>query len=94
MHYEFILVKVRRPAVTSGCERTSSTVCRSTQQLTFYLIRALLTYSILAGGQGQGRTADLPLFQELYHPESIYLEKAPAAQLTRIHAADRVFSVR
>jgi hypothetical protein len=32
-------------------------------------------------------------FQELYHPESTYLEKAPTAQLTRIHAADRLFSV-
>ena len=32
-------------------------------------------------------------FQELYHPESTYLEKAPTAQLTRIGAADRLFSV-
>ena len=32
-------------------------------------------------------------FQEVYHPESTYLEKAPTAQLTRIDAADRLFSV-
>ena len=32
-------------------------------------------------------------FQELCHPESTYLEKAPTAQLTRIDAADRLFSV-
>ena len=32
-------------------------------------------------------------FQELYHPESTNLEKAPTAQLTRIDAADRLFSV-
>ncbi len=32
-------------------------------------------------------------FQEVYHPEGTYLEKAPAAQLTRIDAADRLFSV-
>ncbi len=32
-------------------------------------------------------------FQELYHPESTHLEKAPTAQFTRIDAADRMFSV-
>ena len=32
-------------------------------------------------------------FQEVCHPESTYLEKAPTAQLTRIDAADRLFSV-
>ena len=32
-------------------------------------------------------------FQELCHPESTYLEKALTAQLTRIDAADRLFSV-
>ena len=32
-------------------------------------------------------------FQELCHPESTNLEKAPTAQLTRIDAADRLFSV-
>ena len=32
-------------------------------------------------------------FQEVYHPESTYLEKPPTAQLTRIDAADRLFSV-
>jgi hypothetical protein len=31
--------------------------------------------------------------QEVYHPESTYLEKPPTAQLTRIDAADRLFSV-
>ena len=31
-------------------------------------------------------------FQELYHPESTYLEKAPTAQFTRIDAADWLFS--
>jgi hypothetical protein len=31
-------------------------------------------------------------FQEHCHPESTYLEKAPTAQLTRINAADRLFS--
>ena len=29
------------------------------------------------------------VFQELYHPESTYLEKAPTPQLTRIDAADQ-----
>src|SRR4029077_11395521 len=33
------------------------------------------------------------VFQEVYHPESTYLEKASVAQLTRIYAADRLFSV-
>jgi hypothetical protein len=32
-------------------------------------------------------------FQEVYHPESTYLEKPPTAQLTRIDAAGRLFSV-
>jgi len=32
-------------------------------------------------------------FQAFYHPESTYLEKAPTAQLTRIDAAERLFSV-
>jgi len=32
-------------------------------------------------------------FQELYHPESTYPEDDPTAQLTRIDAADRLFSV-
>ena len=32
-------------------------------------------------------------FQEVYHPESTYLEKPPTAQLTRIDAADQLFSV-
>jgi len=32
-------------------------------------------------------------FQEVYHPESAYLEKAPTAQLTRIDADRRLFSV-
>ena len=38
-------------------------------------------------------TAELPLIQEVYHPESAYPEKAPTAQLTCIDAADRLFSV-
>ncbi len=32
-------------------------------------------------------------FQELCHPESTYLEKAPTVQLTRIDAGYRLFSV-
>lgn len=32
-------------------------------------------------------------FQEVYHPESTYLEKAPAVQLTRIGADRRLFFV-
>jgi hypothetical protein len=28
------------------------------------------------------------VFQELYHPESTNLEKAPTAQITRIHVID------
>ncbi len=32
-------------------------------------------------------------FQEFCHPERAYLEKAPSAQLTRISAADRLFSM-
>ncbi len=32
-------------------------------------------------------------FQEVYRPESAYLEKAPTAQLTRIGAAGRLFSL-
>ena len=32
-------------------------------------------------------------FQALCHPESTYLEKAPTAQLMRIDAADRLFSL-
>jgi hypothetical protein len=36
---------------------------------------------------------DLPLFRSSITSESAYLENAPTAQLTRIHAADRLFSV-
>jgi hypothetical protein len=32
-------------------------------------------------------------FQELCHPESTYLGKAPTAKLTRVGAADRLFFV-
>jgi hypothetical protein len=32
-------------------------------------------------------------FQEVYHPVSAHLEKASTAQLTRINAANRLFSV-
>src|SRR5689334_4792007 len=32
-------------------------------------------------------------FQEVYHPESTYLEKVRTAQLTRIGAAERLFSL-
>jgi hypothetical protein len=35
----------------------------------------------------------LASFQELYQPESTYLGKAPIAQLTRIDAGHRLFSV-
>ncbi len=40
-----------------------------------------------------GRPHRYPTFQELCHLESTNLEKAPTAQLTRIDAADRLFSV-
>src|SRR5208337_5153922 len=48
-----------------------------------------------AGGwwSGTGSNCRPSAFQELYHPDGTYLEKAPAAQLTRINAADRLFSV-
>jgi hypothetical protein len=36
---------------------------------------------------------ELALFRRVYHPESTYLEKDPTAQLTRIDAGDRLFSV-
>ncbi len=36
---------------------------------------------------------ELPLFRRSVIPESAYLEKVPTAQLTRIDAADRLFSV-
>ena len=42
---------------------------------------------------GTGSNCRPSAFQGVYHPESAYLEKAPAAQLTRIDAADRLFSV-
>ncbi len=56
--------------------------------------RARTTRSALAGTRVAApvyRRASV--FQELYHPESTYLENAPTAQLTRIDAADRLFSV-
>ncbi len=48
-----------------------------------------------ASGCGGTQAAERPLmsFQEVYHPESTYLEKPPTAQLTRIDAADWLFSV-
>ncbi len=42
---------------------------------------------------GAGSNCRPSAFQELCHPESSYLEKAPAAQLRRIGAADRLFWV-
>jgi hypothetical protein len=42
---------------------------------------------------GAGSNCRPSAFQEVYHPESAYLEKAPTAQLMRIGAADRLFSV-
>jgi hypothetical protein len=48
-----------------------------------------------AGIVVRGRV-ELPTFRfsgALCHPESTNLEKAPTAQLTRIDAADRLFSV-
>ena len=44
------------------------------------------------GGQGQGRTADLPLFRSSVISRALTW-KGPTAQLTRIGAADRLFSV-
>jgi hypothetical protein len=44
-------------------------------------------------GQGTGSNCRPSAFQELHHSESTYLENAPTAQLTRIGAADRLFSV-
>src|SRR6185437_16746552 len=52
--------------------------------------RMLLEIDSLPGIDEEYRPSD---FQELCHPESTYLEKAPAAQLTRIDADDRLFSV-
>ena len=42
---------------------------------------------------GTGSNCRPSAFQEVYHPESTYPEKAPTAQLTRIDAADRLFSM-
>jgi hypothetical protein len=42
---------------------------------------------------GTGSNCRPSAFQEVYHPESAYLEKVPTAQLTHIGAADRLFSV-
>src|SRR6266700_2887633 len=42
---------------------------------------------------GAGSNCRPSTFQELCHPESTYLEKVPTAQLTRIGADDRLFSV-
>ena len=44
----------------------------------------------LRGREGLHRAS---AFQEVYHSESTRLEKTPTAQLTRIDAADRLFSV-
>jgi hypothetical protein len=41
---------------------------------------------------GTGSNCRPSAFQEVYHPETTYLEKPPTAQLTRIDAADRLFS--
>jgi hypothetical protein len=46
-----------------------------------------------ADGQVHDLNCQPSAFQELYHPKSTYLEKAPTAQLTRIDAADRLFCV-
>ena len=42
---------------------------------------------------GAGSNCRPSAFQELCHPESTHLEKAPIAQLTRIDAADQLFFV-
>ena len=42
---------------------------------------------------GTGSNCRPSAFQEVYHPESTYLEKPPTAQLTRIDSADGLFSV-
>ena len=42
----------------------------------------------------EGRATIRPsAFREVYHPDSAYLRKGPDTQLTRSHAADRLFSV-
>jgi hypothetical protein len=46
----------------------------------------------LLGYSGPTEEPDV-IEQAVYHLESAYLEKAPTAQLTRIGAADRLFSV-
>jgi hypothetical protein len=53
-------------------------------------IRRLLTASQVVVRAGSNCRPSV--FQEHCHPESSYLEKAPTAQLTRINAADRLFS--
>jgi hypothetical protein len=42
---------------------------------------------------GTGSNCRPSAFQEVYHPESTHLGKTPTAQLTRIYAAERLFSV-
>jgi hypothetical protein len=53
--------------------------------------RTLLTASQVVVRAGSNCRPSV--FQELCHLESTYLEKAPTAQLIRIDAADRLFSV-
>ena len=42
---------------------------------------------------GTGSNCRPSAFQEVCHPEGTYLGKPPTAQLTRVYAADRLFSV-
>jgi hypothetical protein len=62
--------------------------CRTTGQGEHGLVEAA-DWEGFRGGSNRRPS----VFQELYHPESTYPENAPTAQLTRIDAADRLFSV-
>jgi hypothetical protein len=52
-----------------------------------------LAPSEAAGGQGQDRTVDLPLFRRSVIPRALTWRKPPTAQPTGVYAADRLFSV-
>jgi hypothetical protein len=79
------------PAVLVSMASGAAAVSSCTRTAVLFVLQVLISPAI-----GIPAQQIMPLsfrFQEVYHPESTYLEKPPTAQLTRVDAADRLFSV-
>ena len=86
---------VPHPMAKSGHERSQAGMCCHGQRnlSTAHFRRSQAGLPAQRWWSGAGSNCRPSAFQEVYHPERTYLEKALAAQLTRIGAADGLFSV-